>query len=227
MMPASRKRKQSYGTKAYVKSSRPNVTKTAYKKSKLFQGTSKGVQERKYLDTIINTVVGNAAGGILLNGLAEGSDNVNRIGRKVTMVSINVDGMFAANPIELGVAVSYPEMSDTIRISIVYDKQPNGAAATSADVWSGSGPYSKRNMDNIERFDVLMEDRPMICQAGPNAVSHNRYLKVSLPVRYTGTAGAAANITTGSLLMFLVDTNSSGVQQGTYNGVVRVLFTDD
>lgn len=201
------------------------------KRSKLNQSSAR-LPERKYLDILGNQVISTIGSPTLLNGIAEGSDNTQRIGRKITMRSLQLKGQVALSQVDLGVVGTYPENADTIRIAIVFDKQANGVAPAVGDVWNVSGgaafaPYSARNMDNVDRFDVLMQDQVTLNLSGPGAAIVDRYLKINLPVRYTGTAGAIANITTGSLYLFALDTNGTGLNQGTFQFTHRVLYTDD
>lgn len=182
--------------------------------------------ERKYVDTILAMTVTGSTTGVLLNGVAEGSDNTNRIGRKTLIKSVSIKGQFAISQTDLG-SVAFPENGDTVKVAIVLDTQPNGALAAITDVWTTGGPFAHRNLDNIERFQVLQEDIYSVGLTGPNAVAHQRYSKVDIPVRYTGTAAAIANITTGSLIMFVLDNNGSGANQGIFNGITRVVFTDE
>jgi len=71
----------------------------------------------------------NSTGSIIpLNLIVAGSSFFNRVGRKIEMKSV----LFEANIAPLAAARSC--VSDTLRILIVYDRQPNGANPTIANI---------------------------------------------------------------------------------------------
>ena len=83
-----------------------------------------------------------AGANVLLNGVAQGSDYTNRIGRKVLLKSL----LFRAN--------MYPVLNTgspvgcTIRIMLVYDSQTNGALAAVSDVLNAATYLQPTNLNN-------------------------------------------------------------------------------
>ena len=107
--------------------------------------------------------------------IAVGTDNTNRIGRKITIKSVEYDYTFAATQSDLGTTASYSEMMDGLRLSLVWDRQPAGGGTipSYSDIYASApnaqtAPLSKRNMDNIDRFVVLATNMDTISYAGPN-----------------------------------------------------------
>jgi hypothetical protein len=109
----------------------------------------------------------------LLNGTQEGSSFYNRVGRRVTMKSLLIQGYFYPNGNATANATAY------CRIMVVYDRQPNGAFPTLADVltsYTDAGATSSTaqdqlNMNNRDRFRVLRDARVILPPLGAAGVS--------------------------------------------------------
>lgn len=125
---------------------------SAVEKKVIFTGTA---------DAINGPFALNSTGSIYaLNLVQVGSSMFNRVGRRIQMKSVRLRAqiIFIA-----GVARTTPV--DTAKISIIYDKQTNGAYPTLADVYldteqSGANTatsLSGLNMNNRDRFITIME----------------------------------------------------------------------
>lgn len=118
--------------------------------------------EIKTVDVNATTTVPSTTDTInLLNGLVEGVDGNNRVGRRVNMKSLKVR-MFWGN-VTGAAAVIAPYV---IRWAIVYDRQPNAANPAWADVFSninvagtndGGVVTSFPNPTNFDRFVILRD----------------------------------------------------------------------
>lgn len=189
--------------------------------------------EIKYVDTILSGNIGNSANqfATLINSVAAGPDDTERIGRKVTATSIQLHYRVAGSTTDLGSA-QFPENADTVRVVLVQDKQPNGTACSYADVYNlvsagATDPFAFRQMDNSQRFNVLAVDQLQLSSAGPNGAQNSRFIKCSIPVRYQGTSSGIANIVSGALWVFAVDQNTTTSNPITISGYARVTYTDD
>jgi len=114
----------------------------------------------------------NSTGNIYpLNLIQTGSSMYNRIGRRIEMVSLRFTGNLFA------LSVTRAAIMDLARIAIVYDRQTNGATPTISDVFqdtdqAGTNTTSSMsgiNMNNRERFVVLMDKRILLPQATDTA----------------------------------------------------------
>lgn len=229
-------------------------TKTAKGQSKMFRGIAKFVNseskyqtkmqkqqallkakyvsaksgpEPKYCDTTFNTAFGQQEDTDLLV-IAQGSDNTERIGRKITLNKIQYTLSVSASAANLANAALVQNGALNCRVSLVYDKQPNGASATYNFVYlvnATNSPYTARNLNYIDRFDVLATDNIQINAAGPTAQQIQRYIKCSLETRYDGTGSGIGNIESGNLLLMFSCDAISGTP-ATLAGVVRVVYTD-
>lgn len=186
--------------------------------------------EMKYDDNAVSANISATGATTLVLTVAQGSDNTDRIGRKITAKAIHYNLQVAASTVDLANA-SFPENADSIRVSLVYDKQPNGVLGTYNQVYnannSATTPFALRNMDYIDRFDVLATDLVPICATGPNIGSIARYVPCSLETRYDGTGATIADIESGSYFLAYGDINTAGVVNASIQGVCRVVYSDD
>jgi len=157
----------------------------------------------------------------LLNGIARGDDIAERIGRQVTIRSLEYRIM--------GQCTKTTGERQVCRIMFVYDTQTNGAALTIAQVLNSVDVYSPRNLENRTRFKVL-KDWTFVVQeylSDPSIAIFKGYLKLFLPMVFNnGDAGTVADITTGSLYCIVLGKKAAGATAGATEGTVRIRYTD-
>lgn len=179
-----------------------------------------------------------------INAVTQGTAENQRIGRKFTVRSISVRGeiKLVNTPNQAVTGLAIPQW-DIVRVAVVLDKQPNGTTAAITDIFSigaassAGGPgladmRAFRNMDNIARFDVLMEKFVTVKQTnfpngGGSAATgvqfYNLYKRCNIPVEMKDSTGSLANITTNNISVYMIA--STGYALG--NFVYRVRFTDE
>ena len=181
-------------------------------------GSGLGLTERKVID--INTtqyaIESTGTQLQLLNGCVPGSQNFNRIGRKIFMRSLQIRGAINLTDTTAGTNV-------VCRMVIVYDKQSNGSAPTWANIMTSqnisgttsSDVFAMVNLDNRDRF-VIIRDQLYIPGAidntatqtyamGPGTIVLNEYIPLKLETLYSGgSAGTIGDITSGSLYCFWI-----------------------
>lgn len=189
------------------------------------------VPELKFLDTTAtNIAVTTTWQGLLINGIAQGADFNNRIGRKSTMRSILFNGNFFPTS---STANAYQGIY--LRTVIIYDTQPNSSTfPTGTDIFSTNDPNSPMNLNNRDRFQVILDVRkqvgsfqtdatPKLVAGSPSNAYWSKYKKIFKETIFSGTAATLANISTGAMYLFFI---------GDFNGVsmldyyTRVRFTD-
>lgn len=175
--------------------------------------------ERKFIDSTQAVAALGAAGIILVNGVATGTDYNNRIGRETAMKSIYLR-LTGSNTVDQTAA---------LRIMLVYDKQPNGVLPAITDVLTAADILSPNNLNNKDRFITLSDQDKQISTAGDRGFTHVVYKKVGLPCQFSGTGATIASISTGAVYIILIPIlTSSGAVTGNfavgYN--VRTRFTD-
>lgn len=182
--------------------------------------------EKKYFDvTATGKEMSTSISVVDLNKTAQGDDDINRDGRKITMQSI----LFRAT-LKTKVTTGVPQ---TVRIIIVYDKQSNGTALAGTDVLEAGNLYSPLNMDNNKRFVILM-DKLVDLGAGtglangngggaPSMTSIKFYKKLpNLEATY-GATGAAVPLS-GAIEMFTVGSEATGNTTSEMNYYSRIRF---
>jgi len=175
----------------------------------------------------------------LLNGCIQGTNNYNRIGRKIDMKSLQVHGMMQATT-----TLVVPE-DNIVRWMIVYDRTPNGNAPTWANVvqsqnisaTASSNSTDMINLDNRDRF-IVVRDKviPMAAQNGtaaptaatatgqPTTYVISEYIRFNYETVYNGgNAGTVGDIQTGALYFFIC---SNQDQQVGFVGSFRVRFRE-
>lgn len=146
-----------------------------------------------------------------------GTGRSNRYGDKTVMLSISWS--IFVNPINV---------TGPFRMILFYDKQTNGAAPPSPDPLTADGAHTFKNPDLRHRYIILRDwivsnDTQDSGLANParDYIQKGR-LTCRLPTMFTASAGAVADIATGSLYLYYY--NAGANTTGTA-GTVRVLFT--
>lgn len=196
------------------------------------QYSLRGRAELKFVDvTATNQPVTTTWQGVLINGIAQGADFNQRIGRKSQMKSILFNGNFFP-----GTTVSANASQGCyMRVVIIYDTQPNsGALPSGTDIFAANDPNAPLNLNNRDRFQVLIDVRkqigsylfnatPALAAGSPQNSYWNKYKKCNKETVFSGVAATIGAISTGSIYLFYV---------GDFNGVsmidyyTRVRFTD-
>jgi len=171
-------------------------------------------RELKFIDTEIVGQPIVAAGTItLLNGVSQGTDFTQRIGRKTIIKSVLWNcGIRPAG-------LTGPE-GDFARLLVVYDTQTNSGSAPSAtDILAVSDPFSPMNLNNRDRFHVLMDKKvamqPVQYTTGalttgaPRNIYVSKYKKCHKEIIYSGTGGTVGSIQTGAIWLLVVSQTSN------------------
>jgi len=188
--------------------------------------------EVKFLDTataFLFDTTGEVPATGQLNLVPQGVEESQRVGRKITIKSINIRWVISAG--------AGTTASDTLRLMLVQDTQANGAAAT----YSGVGGVLEsdtvtafRNLENSNRFIVLKD---WFFSLNPTAgivgafnstqksITFNK--KCNIPIEFDSSASTGAIGTIRSNNLFLLA--RGGVVDDGYQctGVVRIRYTDN
>lgn len=210
--------------------------------------TGKNFVEKKSVDTAIGATPGTTGTFWLLNGLQEGASVYQRVGRRVRMKSLHFLARLSIN------GTDRPQFQDDlIRIIVVYDRQPNGAAPVMADLlldYSQSGAtttdaMSGLNTNNADRFRVLADIRLPLIDTSSNAtavpvepvtasaicqdleLNINRFINLQgLEAHYKASTGAVGDLASGALFAFACNNNATTVCPYTLNARARLRYYD-
>lgn len=177
--------------------------------------------ELKMVDTSGSPVIDTTGAVLLLNGIAPGSDINQRIGRQVTMKSVEIN--------MLPQATAGTGVDQCCRVLVVYDNQTNSTALTIAQVLETALHNQHYNLENRNRFEVLL-DRWFPLNASAEAGSQ-RTLRLHRKLNHlvtfgAGGAGAIADIITGSVYVCTIGTAAPGATAGTAPFRCRIRYTD-
>jgi len=191
--------------------------------------------ELKAFDVVAaNTPFPAAGGSLILNAVPLGTDYFQRVGRKITMKSLHIKGTIVPTQ-----AVG----ADYLRVMIIYDAQCNKALPATnnlilldANAAPATTSFSEINLNNRERFKILRDKR----FASPGCASTtvglnldqtmcmniNEFIKLKgLDTMYDATnGGTAADITSGSLFILLISTNTNNLWN--FNFQTRLRYYD-
>ncbi len=163
-----------------------------------------------------------------VNIIAQGVTEVQRIGRKCTLRSIN----WRFN-IRLPEGTASTTTSDTVRVILYMDKQTNGAAAGVTDILESDNYQSFNNLANKSRFRTLMDrtyDLNTDLSGDGTTVDSPRYnendsffKKVNIPIEYDSTTGAITEQRSNNVGVLLLSKNGLC----TFDSKMRVRFSDN
>lgn len=188
----------------------------------------RGREELKLIDKEATATTFLAAGAVtLLNGIAQGTDNTDRIGRKTILKSI----LFRISVFPSATAPA--ATGDVVRVMLVYDCQTNAAAPAVTDIISAGFYDNPMNLNNRDRFKILADKfitmsannyaAAALTAGSPTAKHLKIYKKMSMDQIFAGTAATVGSISTGGIFLLTI---SKGNLISTYDYDSRIRFID-
>lgn len=175
--------------------------------------------EKKFLDTSVLNNVDVTAGVIINLALVpQGQTDVTRIGNKITATSIACRGLTTQDTATNG----------TLRIIVFIDKQANGAAAAVTDILETANFASFRNLDNVDRFDILVDDYHTINAMNTGSGSEyfwQYYKKLDVPIHFSGATGAITELRSNNIGILYIS-SIAALNAAQLGGVARLRYTD-
>lgn len=230
-------KKGSKKTKKYSK--KRNYVKPGITRQVGYYGRYNGTPgwEKKWFDTNIPATV-IPQGGInfgSMNIVQQNGASNGRIGRKIVITNLMFN--FYAN--------RAADSSFTVfRVTVVLDKQANGAGAGFGDVWQNAGDLtSYPNMVNTQRFSILYDKFIDLSSSGVatsqiagNITTTNTYAptskhfkwskRVNIPIEFSdGGVATIANIKSNNLIVY-AQAASGGQHASNINGIFRIRYSD-
>ncbi len=152
-----------------------------------------------------------------------GTKDTERIGRKITLTSMQVRFLLT-----LPVTALLGETADVVRVIILHDKQANGAFPAVADILFSPDIQSFKNLDNTKRFRTLY-DRTIpiniqcgvfdstsgieLIKMGENMKTWKIFRKLNIPIHYDGDAGTIGDIVSNNIVMlYISESGNVGLQ---------------
>ena len=178
--------------------------------------------EFKTIDVALDVVSDSTGSITLLNGLIRGTDYTNRIGRKVTLRSIEIKGQNYVTP---GTGVDQNQ-----RVLIVHDRDPTGVLPAITDILTAVTPVALRNLDNRTRFNILLDKRFQLNATAESMSTrlwkyYKRFYKM---MDFNGNNfGDIRDITQGAIYYVSLGNKAAGVTAGSSLANVRIRYTDN
>jgi hypothetical protein len=184
--------------------------------------------ETHYLDNAQASYNADTTGTVTaLNLIAEGNDNVNRLGRKAMMRSVSVKG-FVVSP-------SNAPPAQQTRVLLVWDNAANGALPAIGDVLTAINSTAFLNPNNVARFTILFDKVYSLGSWSTAATSSyaseiiravDATVRVNAPTEYLGTTGTIASLQNGTILLLTMGSVAAGADAAAFTLSTRVTFTD-
>lgn len=165
-----------------------------------------------------------------LNAVAQGNGESERIGRRITNVSLHIRGWISTNNGDAD--------ANIIRVCVVRDTQTNGAALTPPELpFADNNINSYRNLEWLKRFNVLYDKtfvlNPSITGSGAgNTVISNsptRYFTANFNLSGTtdfdGTTANVSDITDNSIHVLAIHYPRSGPSTALLEYTSRFRYT--
>lgn len=166
--------------------------------------------------------------------IAEGNGESDRIGRKLTVKTIQwkfTVGM-------LGIAsTANPSSSEVVRVILYLDKQTNGATAAVADILESDDFQAFRNLANSGRFNILMDKTytvKLFAAAGDGGAANDWsgetkaftfFKSCSIPIEYdnSATTGVITSMRSNNIGVLLVSRDGG---LAIFQSKMRIRYSD-
>ena len=156
---------------------------------------------------------------VLLNGIDAGGTQVQRTGNSIKITSLMLEGFITLNA---------SATNDMCKVSLILDKQPNGAVASWSDIFevgSGSSATAQRNKLTVDRFVVLKQFDMTLATAGDTNKKFKCYEKLSLHEKFSGNGNTIASVYTNAIYLCFQGNLSANFSNISYFS--RIRFVDN
>lgn len=209
----------------YYRGRRRGTTRRAFHRRGNLIGFRSMGGERKYLDTLVAITPGQTTNITCLNPSAQGLLVTNRLGNKIRVRSIVINFFIFMNTANTN--------GDAVRLTLVVDKQCNGALMANSDVYlntTTSQPiYSVFNPVNLGNRLKIVKD---VVVVGSGGVSNPKLMqkltwviRANMVTSYNGNTSTVAGIVSNSLCLLVTSYDNVNKATVAYDAIVR--FTDE
>ena len=192
--------------------------------------------DRKYSDLTQTGVIANDPSGLgsyvtgVLNGVAAGSSQQQRIGNRIFMSDIQVRGVVQLDP-NYAITVTNAPVMPIVMVALVMDTQTNSTAIDGKDVWETAAQQNAaqlyRDLEFSTRYKVLKRktinvgaiSEPQAVYAGSTIewawggkyIPFSFYVNLkNLMVQYTGTSAGIGDIQDNSIWLMAISNKVTG-----------------
>ncbi len=192
--------------------------------------------ELKWHDIVVSDVTvvlgGTIQNGGTVNIIAQGVGASQRVGRRIHVKSIHWH--YGVKQREAD-GVASPSEANACRIILYVDKQCNGTTAAVTDILRTDDAYSFRNLDNVMRFDILLDKtvQALTLGGGGDGITsdwvggrmNGTFNKTcNIPIEYSANTGALTEIRSNNIGVLLVGFTNDALMQ--FTSTMRLRYTD-
>lgn len=165
-----------------------------------------------------------------LSVIAQGTNESERIGRRITIRNIHLKGA-----VHLASTAQITQTADVVRLMIVQDTQTNGVQMTALNLLETDTIFSFRNLANSSRFKILWaKDLNVASKCGASLIAgdvqnygeERRYVKANIKtnivIEYDLNTGAIGTVKSNNL--YFVTQSQDG--HCFFTGQVRLRYSD-
>ena len=164
-----------------------------------------------------------------INDIAQGTGESERVGRKITIRSVNCKGWMVAPS-----SSNFLLTAARVRLVLVQDKQCNGSVIAPLDVFETSNIDTYRNLANSGRFNILFDKTWNLNYkaAGGDGVTNatvatGQYFrfnrKVFMPIEFDGPTGGLTEIQSNNMAWMSI---SDSAEDKDLDYQFRIRYTD-
>lgn len=150
----------------------------------------------------------------IINNISQGTNNQQRVGLSVATKSV-------AYRYEVDLATN-SNIPANGRCILLWDRQPNAAPATVADVLNGSSYLSYMNLAAKDRFTILRNDLWSLNPQGNTTVFFEGFVRINMQTTYAGTSATPVS---GAILLLAI--TDQGINFPLLNGCWRIRYYDN
>lgn len=148
----------------------------------------------------------------LLNSMAIGTEDGQRVGRKITIKSIEYRATISNSVANLNVSGTFPQNADAVRSLIVLDLQTDGTLPDVSSVLNGTGGQgassSLRNAAEFERYKVL-SDEVVTLDPSNNIKYIKKYIPCNIVTTFSLNSATLSSMLTNPIYHMLIDNNGA------------------
>ena len=176
--------------------------------------------EKKWNDSrnSITTTTANCV-PILLNGIPQGDDSTERLGKRINMTNVAIRATAS-------IPANATQPFDSIRVIIFYDRQPNQLTPAVTDILTTASQDAHINLFNSDRFWVVLDHYLTVSVNGPDVCQMKENRKLNTTTVYGGVGATAASINSGALWLLCYPLAPASANQPTFKYDVRVKYAD-
>ncbi len=161
-----------------------------------------------------NNLATNTGVFLLNNGIGQGDDNTERVGRSIKLTSLLCRFHLTINALATNTLV---------RMIIFWDRQSNGATPATTDILESANVLSGLNKDQGKRFYVIFDRSVTLDATLRSSVAIKCYKKLHRHTEFISTASDITGISSNAMWFFILSNEATNTPTVLHNRTVRYI----